>query len=119
MQISQPTTKTKPSPQPARTVPVFKFLKRTTRPNVKVPPAPQIAVAPYPTERMLTAPSAAYILGLTHEVLEKWRRSQGPVFVRFPNGDIRYRLSAVMKFIEDNTVCPQVPVAWEVEGGAL
>jgi hypothetical protein len=77
-------------------------------------------MAPFPTDRMLTTPSAAYILGVTHEVLKKWRqRSQGPEFVRFPNGDIRYCLSAVMKFIEDNTVCPEIPVAWEVEGEAL
>ena len=77
-------------------------------------------MAPFPTDRLIATPSAAYILGVTDEVMKKWRqRRQGPEFVRFPNGDIRYRISAVMKFVEDNTVRPEVPVAWEVEDEAL
>jgi hypothetical protein len=85
-------------------LPISRFPRRTDRPDVKVPPAPQIAIAPFPTDRLIATPSAAYILGVTDEVLKKWRqRSQGPEFVRFPNGDIRYRLSTLLKFMEDHT----------------
>ncbi len=76
-------------------------------------------MAPFPTDRMLNTPSAAYILGVTDEALKKWRqRSQGPEFVRFPNGDIRYRQSVVLKFREDHTVRPEFPTAWEYQDEA-
>ena len=86
---------------------------------MEVPPAPQIAIAPYPTERMLNTRAAAQILGLSYEALKKWRqRAQGPEFVRYPNGDIRYRQGVVLKFREDHTVRPEFPTAWEYEDEA-
>jgi hypothetical protein len=40
--------------------------------------------------------------------MKKWRQrpGKGPEFVRYPGGAIRYRLSTIMKFLEDCTVQP-------------
>ena len=59
-----------------------------------------------PIDPMLTKFQVSDLLDESFEVLEKWRKrpGTGPEFVRYPNGEIRYRLSAVMKFIEEHTV---------------
>jgi phage/plasmid-associated DNA primase len=125
LQLKRPTTTSNSLAQPVRTTPaatstVVKHFPRAAQPSVKVPPVTQIAIAPIPTDRVLNTRAAAKILGETHEVLKKWRqRDQGPEYVHFPNGHIRYRLSVLKKFIEDHTVRPEFPVAWEVEEGAL
>jgi hypothetical protein len=128
LQVSRPTISSNSPGQPVRTAPApvpntvkrTLLAKRVARPSTKVPPVTQIAIAPIPTDRALDTRAAAKILGETHEVLKKWRqRDQGPGYIRFPNGDIRYRLSRLLKFMEDHTVRPEFPVAWEVEDGAL
>lgn len=127
MQVSRPTTSGNAAAQPVRTAPATAstvrkntVFSRVAQPSTKVPPVIQIAIAPIPTDRMLDTRGAAKTLGETHEALKKWRqRHQGPEFVRYPNGDIRYRLSVLMKFIEDHTVRPEFPVAWEIEDDAL
>ena len=128
LQVSRPIISSNSPAQPVRTAPasvpntVKRTLlpKRVVQPSVKVPPVTQIAIVPIPTDRMLNTRRAAKILGETYEVLKKWRqRDQGPEYVRFPNGHIRYRLSILKKFIEDHTVRPEFPVAWEVEEGTL
>jgi hypothetical protein len=123
LQLKRPTTTGNSPAQPVRTAAAVvssaiqrtAWPKRVAQPSVKVPPAPQIDIAPIPTDRMLNTWDAAKILGETHEVLKKWRqRDQGPEYIRFPNGDIRYRLSTLLKFIEDHTVRPELPVSWQV-----
>jgi hypothetical protein len=54
-----------------------------------------------PIDPILTKFQVSDLLDESFEVLEKWRKrpGTGPDFVRYPNGEIRYRLSAVMKFI--------------------
>lgn len=96
------------------------FSKRVAQPNAKIPPVTQVAIAAIPTDRMLNTRTAAKVLGGAQEMMKKWRqRRQGPEYGRYPNGDIRYRLSVLLKFIEDHTIRPEFPVAWEVEDGAL
>lgn len=42
---------------------------------------------------------AADFLGISKYSLEKWRqRDQGPDFLRFPNGSVRYPLSSLIRF---------------------
>ncbi len=122
MQVSRPTISSNSPAQPVRTAPApvpntvkrTLLAKRVAQPSVKVPPVTKIAIAPIPTDRMLNTRRAAKILGETHEVLKKWRqRDQGPEYARFPNGDIRYRLSTLLQFLEDHTVRPECPVAWQ------
>jgi hypothetical protein len=57
---------------------------------------------------LLTDFQVANILDETYGAVEKWRKypGQGPGFVRYPTGEVRYRLSAVMKFLEEHTVRP-------------
>jgi hypothetical protein len=71
-------------------------------------PQPVTAVPLAPIDPMLTKFQVSELLDESFEVLEKWRKrpGTGPKFVRYPNGDIRYRLSAVMKFLEEHTVRP-------------
>ena len=67
---------------------------------------PVTPAAPAPIDPMLTDFQVADILDETIGVLEIWRKhpGQGPEFVPYPTGEVRYRLSAVMKFIEKHTV---------------
>ena len=69
---------------------------------------PLTPVALAPIDPMLTEFQVADILGETIGALEIWRKlpRQGPEFVRYPSGEIRYRLSAVLKFLEEHTVRP-------------
>jgi hypothetical protein len=55
---------------------------------------------------LLTKFQVSDLLDESFEVLEKWRKrpGRGPEFIRYPTGEVRYRLSAVMKFIEEHTV---------------
>lgn len=63
-------------------------------------PLPEI-----PKDRMLTTKQAATILGMSADSLKKWRqRGKGPQFSRYPDGAIRYRLTVIMKFLEDCAV---------------
>jgi hypothetical protein len=57
---------------------------------------------------MLTTEQAAAILRVSPDTTKKWRQrpGKGPEFVRFPGGAIRYRLSTIMKFLENCTVQP-------------
>jgi hypothetical protein len=54
----------------------------------------------------LTGFQIADILDETYGAVVKWRKypGRGPEFIRYPTGEVRYRLSAVMKFIEKHTV---------------
>ena len=50
---------------------------------------------------------AATILGLKSDRLEKWRqRGLGPDYLRYPNGYVRYELSALNNFKSDNRIRP-------------
>ncbi len=71
------------------------------------PPETPIVVAPLPAavDRMITTRQAAAILAISVDTLKKWRvRRKGPNFVRYHDGAIRYKLSTVMKYIEDREV---------------
>ena len=67
---------------------------------------PVTPVTPVPIDPLLTDFQVAEILDETIGALEKWRKhpGQGPEFVPYPTGEVRYRLSAVMKFIEVHAV---------------
>lgn len=123
MQLKRPTSISNCAAPPVRTAPLgvssavqrAGLPHRAAQPSVKVPPIANIAIAPIPTDRVLDTRGAANILGETHDVLKKWRqRNQGPDYVRFPDGHIRYRLSTLLQFLEDHTVHPESPVAWQV-----
>lgn len=64
------------------------------------------ATAPIAMDPLLTKFQVSDLLDESFEVLEKWRKrpGRGPEFIRYPTGEVRYRLSAVMKFIEEHTV---------------
>ena len=73
----------------------------------KAPPETLIVVAPLPAaaDRMITTRQAAVILAISVDTLKKWRvRLKGPNFVRYHDGAIRYKLSTVMRYIEDREV---------------
>ena len=54
---------------------------------------------------MLTTKQAAVILGVSVDKLKKWRqRGKGPRFARYEDGAIRYRLSALMQYIDKCTI---------------
>ena len=69
--------------------------------NIHCPPQPVTGTPLAPIDPILTKFQVSDLLDESFEVLEKWRKrpGTGPDFVRYPNGEIRYRLSAVMKFI--------------------
>lgn len=72
----------------------------------KAPPEESIQMAPIPVDRCVTTEQAAEILGRSVDVVKKWRKQKGkgPAFIRYPDGGIRYRLSVLMKFLDDCTV---------------
>ncbi len=72
----------------------------------KVPPSTRIAAEePYKPERLFDTSRAAFILEKSEESLKKWRqRRQGPAYIRYPDGTIRYRLSDLLKFMDECTV---------------
>ncbi len=73
--------------------------------GTRTPPVIPIETTPIPVDPMLDTWQATEVLGVSHDRMKKWRhRGQGPQFVRYPDGAIRYRLSALMKFLEDHTV---------------
>jgi hypothetical protein len=54
---------------------------------------------------MLTTEQAAMILNVSVEKLKKWRqRGKGPRFARYEDGAIRYRLSALMQYVDECTI---------------
>ena len=58
-------------------------------------------------DRLLTTRQAAMILGHSYETVKKWRsRDKGPAYVKLPTGSVRYRLSVLLKFLNDNTIQP-------------
>ena len=67
-----------------------------------------IAVGRIKLDPILTTRQAAAILRVLPDTMKKWRQrpGKGPEFVRYPGGAIRYRLSTIMKFLEDCTVQP-------------
>lgn len=67
------------------------------------PPEIPVAVTQIPMDPFLTARKAAAVLRVSTETLMKWRQppGKGPEFVKFPGGAVRYRLSAIMKFLQD------------------
>ncbi len=69
------------------------------------PPPASIEIPKIPVERMLTTNQVAAILNVSAETLKKWRqRRQGLTYACYSDGAIRYRLSDIMKFLEDSTV---------------
>ena len=96
-------------PQQARTpANAISQPQQRVSPNFKqAHPVVPIERTPIPVDAMLDTWDAAEVLGISHARLKKWRaRGQGPQFVRYPDGCIRYRLSDLMKFLEVNTVYP-------------
>ena len=68
------------------------------------PPEQPIDLPAIPVDRLLTTRQVAKVLGVSIETLKKWRqRHKYLEFVRFPDGCVRYKLSAVQKFIDDWT----------------
>jgi hypothetical protein len=54
---------------------------------------------------MLTTKQAALYLGRSVEVLKKWRqRRQGPSFLRYHDGRIRYLISEIQRYFDEHTV---------------
>jgi hypothetical protein len=72
------------------------------------PPETPIANRQMPEDTLLTTSQAAAILRVSTETLKKWRQrpGRGPEFIRYPGGSVRYRLSAILKFLADCTVQP-------------
>ncbi len=53
---------------------------------------------------LLTTRETGVVMKVSVEALKKWRqRRVGPPFIKYPTGAVRYRLSAVHKFINDCT----------------
>ena len=61
-----------------------------------------------PLDLLLTTSQVAAILRVSVETVKKWRQrdGQGPEYIQFPGGSIRYRLSTIMQFLQDFTVKP-------------
>jgi DNA-binding transcriptional regulator YiaG len=60
-------------------------------------------IAQIPNDRMLTTRQVATMLGVSEEALKKWRqRRMRPGFVRYHDGAVRYRLSVILKFMDDS-----------------
>jgi hypothetical protein len=54
---------------------------------------------------MLTTKQAALYLGRSIDVLKKWRqRRQGPSFLRYHDGSIRYLLIELQRYLDEHTV---------------
>jgi len=71
------------------------------------PPGEVISVKTAPVDPMLTTYQAANILRVAPETLKKWRqRHQGPAYVRFDGGVVRYPLSSVLRYIREHAVQP-------------
>jgi len=69
------------------------------------PPPASIDIQKIPVERMLTTQQVAAILNISAETLKKWRqRRQGLTYARYGDGAIRYRLSDIMKFLDDSII---------------
>jgi excisionase family DNA binding protein len=66
-----------------------------------------------PPEQLLTEREAAPLLGVEAETLQKWRATgrHGLPFVKLGRKIVRYRPSDITKFIERNTVKPQLATA--------
>ena len=63
-----------------------------------------------PTDTMLTTPQAALRLSVSPRTLETWRlRRQGPAWVAIGRRAVRYRASAVERWIVGRTVDPAAP----------
>lgn len=74
-------------------------------PSVNAPEESPLAIPPIAIDRMLTTAQASAVLGKDVETLKKWRQRRiGPKYVKYPDGTIRYRLSTIMKFLDDHTV---------------
>jgi hypothetical protein len=77
--------------------------------GTRTPSVIPIETTPIPIDPVLDTWRVAEVLGVSHARVKKWRHyGQGPQFVRYPDGGIRYRLSAVKKFLDDHAVDPPV-----------
>ena len=72
------------------------------------PPEIPIAVGRIKLDPIITTKQAAAILRVSPDTMKKRRQRPGkvPEFIRYKGGAIRYRLSAVLKFLADCTVQP-------------
>jgi predicted DNA-binding transcriptional regulator AlpA len=72
-----------------------KDLSRTVRERIQLPPG----------DELLTREQVANILGLTSQTLSMWaNRGIGPDFIRITASSIRYRRSAIERFLAARTV---------------
>jgi hypothetical protein len=91
----------------------------TTTPANATPEEPQsradiapceqpMTLQPLPVDPALTTKQAAPILNESFETLKKWRqKGVGPAYIRYESGAIRYRLSALMQYLNERTVKPR------------
>lgn len=64
------------------------------------------------SDALITSEEAALLLGLKEETLHRWRvLKKGPDFVRVSPRAVRYRRSAIEKFIQDRSVTSNTRVA--------
>jgi Helix-turn-helix domain len=91
-------TQTRTAPKPAATTGGF---RRPGLPPVSAPPEEPLTLAPIPDDRLLTARQVSTILNVSIETLKKWRKGRKYlIFVRFPNGSIRYKRSTIVQFLK-------------------
>jgi hypothetical protein len=91
----------------------------TTRPSPKLSsdttkkpipfraPAEQFYPVPVvPVERLLRTRQVAVIMAVSVDTVKKWRQrpGKGPRFIRYGDGSIRYRLSTVMRYLDEHEV---------------
>jgi hypothetical protein len=92
--LSQKTMTPKPS--------IFRDrFRRSAVASPAAPPEEPVSLPPITSDPLLTAKQVAVILNVSVETLKKWRkRRKNLIFLRFPGGAIRYRLSTVTTFLE-------------------
>jgi hypothetical protein len=86
-------------PRPKTTLDLTKKGIPHQPPPEKLYPLPVV-----PVERMLTTAQVAIIMAVSIDTLKKWRQrsANGPRFIRYGDGSIRYRLSTVLRYIDDH-----------------
>ena len=59
-----------------------------------------------PVERMLRTRQVAVLMAVSIDTVKKWRQrpGKGPRFIKYGDGSIRYRLTTVMRYIDDHEV---------------
>lgn len=81
--------------------------------NNQLPPEGSIEVPePIQVDRMLSTNQVAAILSISAETLRKWRQRRRCLrFYTYRGGVVRYRLSDVLKFIDNSGIEPNKPAA--------